>query len=99
MLTYAPTLGVTPRLSLIFSCTSNLANLRQQRLEAVIDPEADSLHHENSTFMMSFGFSVGDFLAVADLIDQTRRRFKGAPREYAALAAEYGKSDRMQTTY
>ncbi|KAJ9609095.1 hypothetical protein H2200_006866 [Cladophialophora chaetospira] len=37
---------------------------------------------------MSFGFSVGDFLEVAKLIEATRKRLKGAPAEYAALADE-----------
>ncbi|OAP57551.1 hypothetical protein AYL99_08289 [Fonsecaea erecta] len=37
---------------------------------------------------MSFGFSVSDFLAVADLLESTRKRFKGAPAEYNALADE-----------
>ncbi|KAK5218704.1 hypothetical protein LTR72_008643 [Exophiala xenobiotica] len=37
---------------------------------------------------MSFGFSVGDFLEVARLIEATRKRFKGAPAECSALAAE-----------
>ncbi|KAK5191727.1 hypothetical protein LTR92_008308 [Exophiala xenobiotica] len=37
---------------------------------------------------MSFGFSIGDFLEVARLIEATRKRFKGAPAECGALAAE-----------
>ncbi len=37
---------------------------------------------------MSFGFSIGDFLEVAKLIEATRKRFKGAPTECSALAAE-----------
>ncbi|KAI1615682.1 ankyrin repeat-containing domain protein [Exophiala viscosa] len=37
---------------------------------------------------MSFGFGVGDFLAVAELVDETRKRFKGAPTEFNALANE-----------
>ncbi|KAK4944340.1 hypothetical protein LTR10_016226 [Elasticomyces elasticus] len=37
---------------------------------------------------MSFGFGVGDFLAIAQLLDETRKRFKGAPAEYNALADE-----------
>ncbi|KAK5211291.1 hypothetical protein LTR47_007985 [Exophiala xenobiotica] len=37
---------------------------------------------------MSFGFSIGDFLEVARLIEATRKRFKGAPAECSALAAE-----------
>ncbi|OAG39602.1 hypothetical protein AYO21_06246 [Fonsecaea monophora] len=37
---------------------------------------------------MSFGFSVGDILVIAQLVERTRRRFKGAPAEYNALADE-----------
>ncbi|KIY01474.1 uncharacterized protein Z520_03026 [Fonsecaea multimorphosa CBS 102226] len=37
---------------------------------------------------MSFGFSVGDFVAVAELVESTRKRFIGAPAEYNALANE-----------
>ncbi|KIW12092.1 hypothetical protein PV08_09366 [Exophiala spinifera] len=37
---------------------------------------------------MSFGFSLGDFIALAKLVEATRKRFKGAPAEYAALADE-----------
>ncbi|KIV86313.1 hypothetical protein PV11_01931 [Exophiala sideris] len=37
---------------------------------------------------MSFGFGVGDFLAIAQLLDETRKRFKGAPAGYNALADE-----------
>lgn len=39
---------------------------------------------------MSFGFSIGDFIALAKLVEGTRKRFKGAPAEYAALADECG---------
>ncbi|KAJ9629189.1 hypothetical protein H2204_008978 [Knufia peltigerae] len=37
---------------------------------------------------MSFGFSIGDFLALVRLVEGTRKRFKGAPAEYAALVDE-----------
>ena len=39
---------------------------------------------------MSFGFGVGDFVTIAQLLDETRKRFKEAPAEYKALADEYG---------
>jgi hypothetical protein len=38
---------------------------------------------------MSFGFSVGDFLAVLHLANDLRRRFAQAPREYKAITEEY----------
>lgn len=41
---------------------------------------------------MSFGFSIGDFLALVRLVEGTRKRFKGAPAEYAALVDECGVS-------
>jgi hypothetical protein len=37
---------------------------------------------------MSFGFSIGDILAVAELVETVRKRFNGAPAEYTALADE-----------
>lgn len=37
---------------------------------------------------MSFGFSLGDFLHVVELVDRTRKRFKGAPAEFAAISDE-----------
>jgi hypothetical protein len=38
---------------------------------------------------MSFGFGVGDFLAVIQLANKVRRDFVGAPAEYRAIADEY----------
>lgn len=38
---------------------------------------------------MSFGFSVGDFLAVLQLANDLRGRFAQAPREYKAITDEY----------
>lgn len=38
---------------------------------------------------MSFGFSVGDFLAVLQLANDLGGRFAQAPREYKAIKEEY----------
>jgi len=37
---------------------------------------------------MSFGFGVGDFLAVANLAKTTREQFRDAPSEFAAISGE-----------
>ena len=38
---------------------------------------------------MSFGFSVGDFLATLKLADDLKRRFAQAPSEFKAISGEY----------
>jgi hypothetical protein len=37
---------------------------------------------------MSFGFSVGDFLTIANLAKTTREQFRDAPSEFAAISGE-----------
>jgi hypothetical protein len=37
---------------------------------------------------MSFGFGVGDFLAIANLAKATREQFRDAPSEFAAISGE-----------
>lgn len=37
---------------------------------------------------MSFGFGVGDFLAVIKLAEALRSRFAGAPEQYKSIATE-----------
>ena len=37
---------------------------------------------------MSFGVSVGDFLAVIELAKKVRKEFSGAPSQFSAIAAE-----------
>ena len=37
-------------------------------------------------FNMSFGFSVGDFLAVLTLAAKTRKDFKGAPSQFKSIS-------------
>jgi hypothetical protein len=37
---------------------------------------------------MSFGFSVGDIIAVAGLANKIRQRFLDAPEEFKAISAE-----------
>jgi hypothetical protein len=41
---------------------------------------------------MSFGFSVGDFLAIIRLADDVRGCFVQAPKEYKAISGEYDNS-------
>lgn len=38
---------------------------------------------------MSFGFSVGDFLAVIELANKIRRDFVGAPKQFQDISMEY----------
>ena len=38
---------------------------------------------------MSFGFGVGDFLAVFELASKIRKEFAGAPRQFKDISAEY----------
>ena len=38
---------------------------------------------------MSFGFSVGDFLAVIELTNKIRREFVDAPSQFKAISDEY----------
>jgi hypothetical protein len=38
---------------------------------------------------MSFGYSVGDFLAILQLANDLRSRFAQAPRQYKAITDEY----------
>jgi hypothetical protein len=37
---------------------------------------------------MSFGFSVGDFVAVLQLANQVRQRFVDAPEQFKAISDE-----------
>jgi hypothetical protein len=37
---------------------------------------------------MSFGFSVGDFVAVLQLANRVRQRFVGAPEQFKAISDE-----------
>jgi hypothetical protein len=37
---------------------------------------------------MSFGFSVGDFITVLQLANQTRQRFVDAPEQFKAISEE-----------
>jgi hypothetical protein len=37
---------------------------------------------------MSFGFSVGDFLAAIELANKIRSRFVDAPRQFQAISSE-----------
>lgn len=39
---------------------------------------------------MSFGFSIGDFIAVIERANHIRTRFVGAPAQLKALSDEYG---------
>lgn len=38
---------------------------------------------------MSFGFSIGDFVALLQLATKLRRDFVGAPAQFKALSDEY----------
>lgn len=38
---------------------------------------------------MSFGFSLGDFLAVIELAHKIRKEFVGAPSEFERISDEY----------
>jgi hypothetical protein len=38
---------------------------------------------------MSFGFSVGDFLAAIELANKIRREFVDAPSQFKAISDEY----------
>jgi len=38
---------------------------------------------------MSFGFSIGDFLAVIKLAKNVRKDFSGAPRQFHEISSEY----------
>lgn len=37
---------------------------------------------------MSFGFGVGDFIVVAELVNKIRGRFVGSPGQFKAIATE-----------
>jgi hypothetical protein len=43
-------------------------------------------------FTMSFGFSVGDFLAVLELAKKIRREFIDAPGQFNDISDEYVRS-------
>lgn len=38
---------------------------------------------------MSFGYSIGDFVAILKLADDLKKRFSQAPREFKAVSDEY----------
>ena len=38
---------------------------------------------------MSFGFSIGDFIAVLQLANEIRKEFVGAPGQFQAISDEY----------
>lgn len=38
---------------------------------------------------MSFGFGVGDFIAVLDKVNELRERFVDAPVQFKAISREY----------
>ena len=38
---------------------------------------------------MSFGFSIGDFIAVIDLVNRVRKAFVGAPGQFRDISDEY----------
>jgi hypothetical protein len=38
---------------------------------------------------MSFGFSVGDFIAAIELANKIRKEFDGAPGQFKAVLDEY----------
>lgn len=38
---------------------------------------------------MSFGFSVGDFVAVFELANKIRKEFADAPNQFKAISDEY----------
>jgi hypothetical protein len=39
---------------------------------------------------MSFGFSIGDFIAVLELANRIRKQFVQAPAQFKAISDEYG---------
>lgn len=39
---------------------------------------------------MSFGFSIGDFIAVIEHSNKLRKKFVDAPAQFKALSDEYG---------
>jgi hypothetical protein len=41
------------------------------------------------TFTMSFGFSVGDFIAAIELANKIRKDFVGAPKQFKEISDEY----------
>ena len=43
---------------------------------------------------MSFGFSLGDFIAVLDLANNIRKRFVDSPNQFRAISDEYVKFNR-----
>jgi hypothetical protein len=38
---------------------------------------------------MSFGFSIGDFVAVLELAKKIRKEFVGAPSQFKSISNEY----------
>jgi hypothetical protein len=45
---------------------------------------------------MSFGFSIGDFIAVIEHANKLRKNFVGAPAQFKALSDEYGEFLRLR---
>jgi hypothetical protein len=39
--------------------------------------------------MMSFGFSIGDFITALELAKKTRKEFVGAPAQFKSISNEY----------
>jgi len=42
---------------------------------------------------MSFGFSIGDFLAVLELANTIRKEYGDAPKQFKAILDEYASQD------
>jgi hypothetical protein len=42
-----------------------------------------------ATSTMSFGFSIGDFVAVIELANRVRKEFVAAPSQFKSLSDEY----------
>jgi hypothetical protein len=57
-----------------------------------ISPNPFPCAHNRTTpnITMSFGFSVGDFLAAIQLANKIRKEFANAPSQFKAVTDEYG---------
>lgn len=45
---------------------------------------------------MSFGFGIGDFIAVIEHANKLRKSFVGTPAQFKALSDEYGTFPRLR---
>ena len=77
--------------------TASLVKLNQTRCFVIWGNDVLSLlsylclvrHNERVNITMSFGFSVGDFIAAIELCNKIRREFVDAPSQFKAISDEY----------